>query len=162
MQSLNVRPVLADDGSETGKFEITAGGRRFQALSLLAAQKRIAETTPIPCIVRDARSTIFAEDVSLAENVQRAPLHALDQFRAFVALREKGQDDEEIAAAFFFTPQVVKQRLKLAAVAPALLQLYAGDEMTLQQLMAFIVNPEHDRQVQVWEAIRLSWNKEPY
>jgi ParB family chromosome partitioning protein len=162
LQSLSVRPVLADDGSETGKFEIPAGGRRFQALSLLVKQKRLAKTTPIPCIVRDAKSTILAEDDSLAENMQRAALHPLDQFRAFVALRENGQGDEEIAAAFFVTPQVVKQRLKLAAVAPALLELYVEDEMTLEQLMAFTVNPDHERQVQVWEAIRSSWNKEPY
>jgi len=162
LQSLSVRPVLADDGSETGKFEIPAGGRRFQALSLLVKQKRLAKTTPIPCIVRDAKSTILAEDDSLAENLQRAALHPLDQFRAFVALREKGQGDEEIAAAFFVTPQVVKQRLKLASVAPALLELYAEDEMTLEQLMAFTVNPDHERQVQVWEAIKSSWNKEPY
>ncbi|WP_121633925.1 ParB/RepB/Spo0J family partition protein [Tropicibacter alexandrii] len=162
LQSLSVRPVLADDGSETGKFEIPAGGRRFQALSLLVKQKRLAKTTPIPCIVRDANSAILAEDDSLAENMQRAALHPLDQFRAFVALREKGQGDEEIAAAFFVTPQVVKQRLKLAAVAPALLELYAEDEMTLEQLMAFTVNPDHERQVQVWEAIKSSWNKEPY
>ena len=162
LQSLNVRPVLADDGSETGKFEIPAGGRRFQALSLLVKQKRLAKTTPIPCIVRDANSAILAEDDSLAENMQRAALHPLDQFRAFVALREKGQGDEEIAAAFFVTPQVVKQRLKLAAVAPALLEFYAEDEMTLEQLMAFTVNPDHERQLQVWEAIKSSWNKEPY
>ncbi|WP_425053772.1 ParB/RepB/Spo0J family partition protein [Psychromarinibacter sp. S121] len=162
LQSLSVRPVLADDGSETGKFEIPAGGRRFQALSLLVKQKRLAKTTPIPCIVRDANSTILAEDDSLAENMQRAALHPLDQFRAFVALREKGQGDEEIAAAFFVTSQVVKQRLKLAAVAPALLELYAEDKMTLEQLMAFTVNPDHERQIQVWEAIKSSWNKEPY
>ena len=162
LQSLSVRPVLADDGSETGKFEIPAGGRRFQALSLLVKQKRLVKTTPIPCIVRDANSTILAEDDSLAENMQRAALHPLDQFRAFVALREKGQGDEEIAAAFFVTPQVVKQRLKLASVAPALLEVYAEDEMTLEQLMAFTVNPDHERQVQVWEAIKSSWNKEPY
>jgi len=55
MQSLSVRPVLADDGAETGKFEIPAGGRRFLALSLLVKQKRLAKTTPIPCIVRDSR-----------------------------------------------------------------------------------------------------------
>ena len=104
----------------------------------------------------------LAEDDSLAENMQRAALHPLDQFCAFVALREKGEGDEEIAAAFFVTPQVVKQRLKFAAVAPALLEIYAEDEMTLEQLMAFTVNPDHERQVQVWDAIKSSWNKEPY
>jgi ParB family chromosome partitioning protein len=162
LQSLNVRPMLDADGVETGTFEIPAGGRRFQALSLLVKQKRLAKTAPIPCIVRDAASDILAEDDSLAENMQRVALHPLDQFRAFLALREKGQGEEAIAAAFFVTPQIVKQRLKLASVAPALLEVYAEDGLTLEQLMAFTVNPDHARQVQVWDAVKNSWNKEPY
>ena len=162
LQSLNVRPVVDADGVETGTFEIPAGGRRFQALSLLVKQKRLAKTAPIPCIVRDAASEILAEDDSLAENMQRVALHPLDQFRAFQALREKGQGEEVIAAAFFVTPQIVKQRLKLASVAPALLDVYAEDGMTLEQLIAFTVNPDHGRQVQVWDAVKNSWNKEPY
>jgi ParB family chromosome partitioning protein len=162
LQSLNVRPLLDAEGVETGTFEIPAGGRRFQALSLLVKQKRLAKTAPIPCIVRDAASEILAEDDSLAENMQRVALHPLDQFRAFQALREKGQGEEAIAAAFFVTPQIVKQRLKLASVAPALLEVYAEDGMTLEQLMAFTVNPDHARQAQVWDAVKNSWNKEPY
>jgi len=162
LQSLSARPLLDCDGVETSMFEIPAGGRRFQALSLLVKQKRLAKTAPIPCIVRDAGSAILAEDDSLAENMQRVALHPLDQFRAFVSLREKGQGDDEIAAAFFVTPQVVKQRLKLASVAPALLEVYAEDGMTLEQLMAFTVNPDHERQMQVWDVINSSWNKEPY
>ncbi|NJS37674.1 MAG: ParB N-terminal domain-containing protein [Rhodobacteraceae bacterium] len=162
LQGLNVRPMLDADGVETDMFEIPAGGRRFQALSLLVKQKRLAKTAPIPCIVRDAASEILAEDDSLAENMQRVALHPLDQFRAFVALREKGQGEEAIAAAFFVTPQIVKQRLKLASVAPALLEVYAEDGMTLEQLMAFTVNPDHARQAQVWDAVKNSWNKEPY
>jgi ParB family transcriptional regulator, chromosome partitioning protein len=162
LQGLNVRPVLDADGVETGMFEIPAGGRRFQALSLLVNQKRLAKTALIPCIVRDAASDILAEDDSLAENMQRVALHPLDQFRAFVALRDKGQGEEAIAAAFFVTPQIVKQRLKLASVAPALLEIYGEDAMTLEQLMAFTVNPDHGRQLQVWDAVKNSWNKEPY
>ena len=90
LQSLGVRPVLDDDGTETGRFKMPAGGRRFQALSLLVKQKRLNKTTPIPCIVRNAGSDILAEDDSLAENMRRVALHALGQFRAFEALREKG------------------------------------------------------------------------
>ena len=119
-------------------FEIPAGGRRYRALELLVKQKRLAATTPIPCIVRTEG---LAEEDSLAENVQRAPLHPLDQFRAFQSLREKGRSEEEIAATFFVAVQVVKQRLKLAAVSLRLLDVYAEDGMTLDQLMAFTVNP---------------------
>jgi ParB family chromosome partitioning protein len=159
LQSLTVRPVLDDDGTETGMFEVPAGGRRYRALELLVKQKRLARTAPIPCVVRTEG---LAEEDSLAENVQRAPLHPLDQFRAFRDLREKGMSEEEIAAAFFVSVQVVKQRLKLASVSPRLLDVYAEDGMTLDQLMAFTVNPDHERQEQVWEALQRSHNKEPH
>ncbi len=57
---------------------------------------------------------------------------------------------------------MVKQRLKLASVSPRLLEVYAEDGMTLDQLMSFTVNPGHERQEQVWEATQRSHNKEPY
>ena len=101
LQSLSVRPILDAEGAETGMFEIPAGGRRYRALELLVKQKRLAKTAPVPCVVRDPATDILAEDDSLAENIQRAPLHPLDQFRAFQALREKGRSEEDIAAAYF-------------------------------------------------------------
>jgi len=159
LSSITVRPVLDETGAETGMFEIPAGGRRYRALELLVKQKRLARTAPVPCIVR---TDGLAEEDSLAENVQRAPLHPLDQFRAFQAMREKGRSEEEIAAAFFVSPNVVKQRLKLASVAPSLLDAYAEDEMTLDQLMAFTVSPDHERQEQVWEALKRHYSKQPY
>ncbi|AZG78388.1 ParB/RepB/Spo0J family partition protein [Methylocystis rosea] len=159
LQSITVRPVLDELGAETGIFEIPAGGRRYRALELLVKQKRLARTAPIPCVVRTEGTP---EEDSLAENVQRAPLHPLDQFRAFLALREKGQSEEEIAAAFFVSVNVVKQRLRLAAASPKLLDIYAEDGMTLDQLMGFTVSSDHERQEQVWEAIQRSYKKEAY
>ncbi len=162
LQSLSVRPVLDAGGKETGMFEVPAGGRRYRALELLVKQKRLAKSAPIPCVVRDANADALAEEDSLAENIQRAPLHPLDQFRAFQALREKGLGEEEIAARFFVTPAVVKQRLRLAAVSPKLLDVYAEDGMTLDQLMAFTVSSNHARQEQVWDAIARSYSRDPY
>ncbi|MGO4287639.1 ParB/RepB/Spo0J family partition protein [Bosea sp. TAB14] len=162
LQGLNVRPVIDADGNETGMFEIPAGGRRYRALELLVKAKRLAKTAPVPCVVREAGSDILLEDDSLAENLQRAPLHPLDQYRAFQDMRLKGMSEEEIAAAFFVSVNIVKQRLRLASVAPSLLDLYAEDIVTLEQLMAFTVNPDHARQEQVWDAIKDSWSKEPH
>uniref|UniRef100_E6VPT0 ParB domain protein nuclease n=1 Tax=Rhodopseudomonas palustris (strain DX-1) TaxID=652103 RepID=E6VPT0_RHOPX len=159
LQGLSVRAVVDESGAETGMFEIPAGGRRYRALELLVKQKRLAKTAPVPCVIREGG---IAEEDSLAENVQRAPLHPLDQFRAFLALREKGQSEEEIAAAFFVSVNVVKQRLKLASVSPALLDIYAEDGMTLDQLMAFTVSGDHERQEQVFERLKASYDKQPY
>lgn len=159
IQSLSVRPVLDEAGEETGMFEVPAGGRRYRALELLVKQKRLAKDALIPCVIR---TDGIAEEDSLAENVQRVPLHPLDQFRAFQAMRERGLSEQAIAAAFFVTPAVVKQRLRLASVSPRLLDRYGDDEMTLDQLMAFTVVNDHERQEQVWEALQRSYSREPY
>lgn len=162
IQSLHVRPAVDAEGKETGMFEVPAGGRRFRALELLVKQKRLAKVAPVPCVVSEAGSHVLIDEVSLAENIERAPLHPLDQFRAFQAMRDKGMTEEAIAAAFFVDAKVVKQRLRLASVSPTLLETYAEDGMTLEQLMAFTVSSDHARQEQVWEAIKDGWQKEPY
>ena len=162
IQSLHVRPVLDDRGAETGMFEVPAGGRRYRALELLVKQRRLSKSAPVPCVVSDANGEVLIEEVSLAENIDRAPLHPIDQYRAFRALRDKGMTDDAIAAAFFVTPQVVKQRLRLVTVSPALLDVYAEDGMTLEQLMAFSVSNDHARQEQVWQTVGKSWQNEPW
>ncbi|HWV51721.1 ParB/RepB/Spo0J family partition protein [Pseudorhodoplanes sp.] len=162
LQSLYVRPILDAEGEETGMFEVPAGGRRYRALGLLVKQKRLAKTAPVPCIVGKANDKISAEEDSLAENVHRVALHPLDQFRAFQTLREQGRSEEDIAAIFFVSANVVKQRLRLASVSLRLHEVYAEDGMTLEQLMAFSVSTDHDRQEQVWETISKSGYDEPY
>jgi ParB family chromosome partitioning protein len=159
LQSLYVRPVIAADGEETGFYHVPAGGRRFRALERLVAAKRLSADVLVPCIVRD---TGIAEEDSLAENTQREALHPVDQFRAFQTLVDRGLTEEDIAARFFVTAQVVKQRLRLAAVSPKLLDLYVAEEITLEQIMAFTVTTDHARQEQVWDTLKSSWNKQPY
>ena len=150
LQSLNVRPVVDADGQETGQFEVPAGGRRFRALEQLVKTKRMVKDQPVPCVVREAG---IAEEDSLAENVMRVGLHPLDQFRAFSALIEAGLSEEDIAARFFVSVSTVRQRLRLASVAPSLLEIYGEDGMTLEQLMAFSVTNNHARQEQVWDQV---------
>ena len=159
LQSLNVRPILDAEGQETGQFEVPAGGRRFRALELLVKQKRLAKDAPIPCVVKEADDLVSAEEDSYAENTFREQLHPLDQFRAMRAMVDKGQDIEAIAARFLVTPAVVNQRLKLAKVSPKLHEIYAEDGMTLEQLMAFSVSDDHERQEQVWKLLAHSYNR---
>ncbi len=162
VQGLNVRAILDEDGNETGMFEVPAGGRRYRAIERLVKAKRFPKDGLVPCIVRKSDTKILAEDDSLAENLLRAGLHPLDQFRAFQDMLDKGMTEEEIAAAYLTTVQVVKQRLRLNAVSPVLRDAYAQESMTLDMLMAFTVNPDHERQEQVWEAVQHSYNRQPF
>ncbi|MCA0425150.1 MAG: ParB/Srx family N-terminal domain-containing protein, partial [Proteobacteria bacterium] len=160
LQSLTVHAVRDESGNPTGAYAVTAGGRRFAALKRLAAEGRLAEDATIPCIIRNAAQE--AED-SLAENVMREALHPLDQFRAFKALSEnENLSIEEIAARFFVSPHIVRQRLKLAAASPKLLEAYEAGTLTLDQLMAFCVTGDHARQEQIFEQIQQGHNNAPF
>lgn len=159
LQSLSVRPVVDDQGAETGAFAVSAGGRRLAALNLLVKQKRLAKNAPVPCIVK---TDGIEEEDSLAENTMREALHPLDQFRAFKNLQNQGVTIDEMAARFFVGAPVVRQRLKLAAASQKLLDLYVTEELSLEQLMAFCVTDDHARQEAVWENLSRSYNKEPY
>ena len=161
LQSLNVRPLLGVDGEETGKSDVPAGGRRYRALERLVKQKRLAKDAPIPCVVRAADNDILAEDDSLAENAMREQLHPLDQYRAMLSMVEKGEDVEAIAAHFFTTSAVVRQRLKLASVSPKLHDIYAEEGMSLDLLMAFTISDDHARQEQVWDLLAESFALTP-
>lgn len=149
LQNLTVRPERDADGSETGNYEVPAGGRRLAALKLLAKRRKIAKDAPIPCNLRDDG---IAVELSLAENIERENLHPADEFEAFRRLHnEQGQSVAEIAARFGVTERLVRERLKLGSVSPKLLALYRAGDMTLETIMAFTVSDDHQRQEEVWE-----------
>ena len=134
IQGLNVRALLDENGEETGHFEVPAGGRRYRAIERLVKAKRFPKDGLVPCVVRKSDTDILKEDDSLAENVQRAGLHPLDQFRAFKSMVDQGLSREEVAAAYFTTERFVEQRLRLTSVSPKLLDIYADGGMTLELL----------------------------
>jgi ParB family chromosome partitioning protein len=151
LQSLVVRK------DKRGKYAVIAGQRRLLALQSLAKDGRIEEAKPIPCAVIDADAD--AEEISLAENVQREAMHPADEFDAFKALVDKGTPIADIAARFGVTETVVQKRLKLAKVSPVLIKAYRAGEMTLQHVMAFAVTDDHKLQERVWSEMP-EWQKE--
>lgn len=144
LQNLTVKPTAK------GKFEVVAGGRRLAALKLLA--KRKAWDEPVPCQVMEGDNIT---EISLAENALQAPMHPADQYEAFAKLHDAGMSSEDIAARFGVTPHVVAQRLKLGAVSSKLMALYREGEMNLEQLSAFAITDDHERQEQVWDQLHL-------
>jgi ParB family chromosome partitioning protein len=131
-------------------FEVVAGGRRFAALQKLREQGKIKASFEVPCTVIEAADAVAA---SLSENTQRQPMCAADQYDAFKRLVDGGRSIEDVAALFSVTPLVVKRRLKLANVAPSLIELFRKDALDLEAMMAFAVIDDHERQVQVFESL---------
>lgn len=151
LQNLVVEPEHKDDGKETGYYLVTIGEGRRLAHLLRAKRKEIKKAELVRCILDTAHN---AHEISLAENVIRSAMHPADQFEAFEKLhREEGMAAEDIAARFGVTPSVVKQRLKLGAIAPTLMQAYRDEELTLEELSAFAITDDHARQEKVWNAL---------
>ncbi|MBI1686799.1 ParB/RepB/Spo0J family partition protein [Caulobacter hibisci] len=150
LQPLVVEPEIKD-GQETGYYLVSAGEGRRQALRLLAKRKALAKGAAVRCVVDTANDPA---EVSMDENLSREPMHPADAYEAFKDLAErKGYGAEEIAARFGVKPDIVRQRLRLGAVAPALLDLYREEALTLEQVTAFAVNPDAARQLQVYERL---------
>ncbi len=157
LQNLVVQPEVKADGSATGCYLVTAGEGRRLALELRAKRREIKRTEPVRCIVDAVNDAL---EISLDENVTRTEMHPADQFEAFGMLsEERGWGAEEIGARFGLSPNTVRQRLRLGAVSPRLMQLYRDEDLTLEQLMAFAVSDDHARQEEVYE--NLGWNREP-
>ncbi|RWP10647.1 ParB/RepB/Spo0J family partition protein [Mesorhizobium sp.] len=158
LQNLVVEPELDGEGAETGFYFVSIGEGRRLAQLLRVKRKQIKKTEPIRCVVDTVND---AHEISLDENITREDMHPADQFEAFRELHEeRGWGAEEIAARFGITAHVVRQRLRLGAVSPKLMQVYRDGDLTLDQLMAFAITDDHARQEQVFES--LTYNREPY
>jgi ParB family chromosome partitioning protein len=159
LQSLVVRPKLDSEGQASGRYEVVAGGRMLAALKLLAKQKRITKGTAIPCRVMDTDGVDGAE-ASLAENMVRQDMHPADQFEAFHGLHQGGIGIEDIAARFGVSAYTVRQRLRLASVSPALIQVYRDENLTLDDLTAFAVTENQEAQERVFGQLQ-TWQRNP-
>jgi len=158
IQNLVVEPETKEDGTPTGYYLVTAGEGRRLAMLLRAKRKQIKKSEALRCWLDTANDPA---EISLDENVTRTPMHPADQFERFRELADgKGWGAQEIGARFGVSAGVVKQRLRLGAVSPKLLQVYREDGLTLDQLMAFAITEDHARQEQVFE--NLLHNREPW
>jgi ParB family transcriptional regulator, chromosome partitioning protein len=156
LQNLVVEPELDTDGAPTGFYFVTIGEGRRLAQLLRVKRKEIKKTEPIRCVIDTANDP---HEISLDENVTRENMHPADRFETFKKLaEERGYGAEEIAARFGVTPHVVRQRLRLGAVSPKLMEVYRNGDLALDQLMAFAITEDHARQEAAFE--RLSYNRD--
>jgi ParB family chromosome partitioning protein len=146
-----VEPEIGSKGKPTGNYLVNAGEGRRLAQLLRVKRKEIKADEPIRCILDTEHS---ATEISLAENAIRCDMHPADQYEAFAKLHsEEGMSAEDIAARFGVTAAVVRQRLKLGAVSPKLMMLYRKGDMNLDQLSAFAITEDHERQERVWKEL---------
>ena len=82
LQSLVVRKA------PRGKYAVIAGGRRYRAMTQLVGSGTLDADYGVPCRLLDGDCD--PTEISLAENVVRAPMHPADQFEAYRQLIDNG------------------------------------------------------------------------
>lgn len=135
---------------DAGKYAVVAGARRHAALKLLVRQGERAKDWPVPCHVVDAAA---AAEVSLAENVQRVDMNAMDEVEAYAALVDGGATAEDVAQRFGATVRHVEQRLALARLSPRIRAAYRKGELTLDVARAFCLDPDHAAQERAFKGL---------
>ena len=136
--------------TDTDRYEVLAGGRRLMAMQSLVSEGKLEADHPVACLLHEGDP----QEVSLAENVVRLSMHALDQFEAFAALADQGLSAADISARFGCTDTLVRQRLRMGRIAPEIRAAYRADDITLDTLTAFAVTEDHGQQLAVWEQVK--------
>ncbi len=132
------------------KYGVFAGGRRFNQLKKLNKEKAISSDYLVPCSIK-SENEITA--LSLAENVARVKMHPADEFMAFNKLIEQGRTIQEVAHQFGTTQINVKKRMKLACLCPDIIEYFKAGKLTLDQVIAFTLSLDHDKQVAVYKEL---------
>jgi ParB family chromosome partitioning protein len=142
-----------------GIYGVAAGGRRLSAMQLLVERGSYLQE-------HEVAVKVVAEDlaraVSLAENSNRQDMHPAEQIVSFRGMAEEGKTAAQIGAQQGFSPRHVQRMLKLAGLAPSILDALAKDELTTDHCHALALEDDQARQVEVLEAARkLSYNMKP-
>lgn len=151
--------VVSESIEHPGKYEVDAGGRRLRALQLLASQKRVAKNMPVPVQVIPRDDAIEA---SLAENLQKVAMNPADEVEAFHTIVYEGANAlsainnvatriANCARRFGRTERYVEQRLRLAALAPAILEALREYRISIEAARAYASHPDHQVQLAVFK-----------
>jgi ParB/RepB/Spo0J family partition protein len=128
-------------------YDVIDGQRRLLALRSL----KLDGATPIPCEVRKAPAAV-AEELSLAANVEREPLHPMDEYEAFARLAAAGQSVADIAARFGVETRTVERRMKLGELCPMAREAYRAGALDAVAIKALTLVKNHKQQEKILRA----------
>lgn len=153
LQNLVVHTLPGD------RYGVAAGGRRLAALNMLAERNIL----PADWLVRvKVIPQELATAASMTENGQRRDMHPAEQIAGFRAMAQEGKTPAQIGDLLGYSPRHVQRMLKLADLAPVILDALAEDRITTEHCQALALENDTARQVQVFEAACQSvWGGKP-
>ncbi|EGO4245061.1 ParB/RepB/Spo0J family partition protein [Escherichia coli] len=153
LQNLVVHALPGD------RHGVAAGGRRLAALNMLAERGIIPADWPVRVKII---SQELATAASMTENGHRRDMHPAEQIAGFCAMAQEGKTPAQIGDLLGYSPRHVQRMLKLADLAPVILDALAEDLITTEHCQALALENDTARQVQVFEAACQSgWGGKP-
>ena len=153
LQNLVVHALPGD------RHGVAAGGRRLAALNMLAERGIIPADWPVRVKII---SQELATAASMTENGHRRDMHPAEQIAGFCAMAQEGKTPAQIGDLLGYSPRHVQRMLKLADLAPVILDALAEDRITTEHCQALALENDTARQVQVFEAACQSgWGGKP-
>ncbi|EJU0330431.1 ParB/RepB/Spo0J family partition protein [Escherichia coli] len=153
LQNLVVHTLPGD------RYGVAAGGRRLAALNMLAERGIIPADWPV-CVKVIPQE--LATAASMTENGHRRDMHPAEQIAGFRAMAQEGKTPAQIGDLLGYSPRHVQRMLKLADLAPVILDALAEDRITTEHCQALALENDTARQVQVFEAACQSgWGGKP-
>ena len=153
LQNLVVHALPGD------RHGVAAGGRRLAALNMLAERGILTADWPVRVKVIPQE---LATAASMTENGHRRDMHPAEQIAGFRAMAQEGKTPAQIGDLLGYSPRHVQRMLKLADLAPVILDALAEDRITTEHCQALALENDTARQVQVFEAACQSgWGGKP-
>ncbi|HDH7320070.1 TPA: ParB/RepB/Spo0J family partition protein [Escherichia coli] len=153
LQNLVVHALPGD------RYGVAAGGRRLAALNMLAERNILPADWPVRVKVIPQE---LATAASMTENGHRRDMHPAEQIAGFRAMAQEGKTPAQIGDLLGYSPRHVQRMLKLADLAPVILDALAEDRITTEHCQALALENDTARQVQVFEAACQSgWGGKP-
>jgi ParB family chromosome partitioning protein len=135
-----------------GVLIVKAGDRRVKA-----AIK--AEFATIEVLVKDADEN-FTQMESLSENMVRAPMDAVDIWKAVEQLEGLGWNEQAISDALALPIRIVRQIKHLSHLYEPILKAMTGGRIPKPDEMATIANASIEEQAQVWKKYKPKKNED--
>ncbi|MBA52878.1 MAG: hypothetical protein CMK89_00345 [Pseudomonadales bacterium] len=140
--------VAAIDG--TDKYEVGGGGRRWRLVGELIKEGVFPRDHELLCVEVSADNLIEA---SLGENHGREATHPADQIIAVKRLAESGKSIGQIAKELHLKDVRVSQYLKLANLAPMIINEFRAGKIGLSAVEQFALTDDHKKQVTCYKAL---------
>jgi ParB/RepB/Spo0J family partition protein len=146
---------LAANIREIGVLQPPLARDRPEGMTIIVGHRRVAasivaERLVIPVLVVDDDTTDDSIR-ALSENVQRANMNPVDQWRAIEAAISERWTEDAIAIAMGLTVRTIRKLRLLAHIHPAMLDQMARGDMPDERVLRIIAAATAEEQANVWK-----------